>query len=497
MSQAHGGIRRLGRDTLIYGAGIVLSRAASLIMLPVYTRYLSPADYGVLQLLEMTMDVVAIVLAGGIAAGVLRFYFKFQTEAERRSVFSTSLLMAVGGKLAGALVIFWQAPWLAQVLLDNPGQAELIRIAAVTFVLGDFTSFPLLLMQAKRLPALHSIASVSRLVLQLTLNIWLVVGLGAGVRGILISSLITSSLSGVLLGGWMLRQTGLRVMGEVARDLLRYGIPYKVTGAGTFIVTFGDRFFLKAYQGLASVGLYGLAYQFGFVLVQLSASPFLKAWNPQRFQLAAEPRAVRDPQYNQGFVVLNVMLITLAVAISLFVRPLLTVMSDPEFRSAADMVPIILLAQILAAWTWVVDFGIQVSERTKYVTYATWAGVGVILALYTLLIPRFGGFGAAWATVASFGVRAALSYHWSQKLWPIAYRWKPHLRLLGYGGAAVAVNVVATRGAGFWGQVLIGCSIFATYLALAWIGGVLQRDEQLRLLSTIRSRIRLLPLPNA
>lgn len=498
MSKRHGGfgLRRLGKDTAIYGFGTVLSRAASLIMLPVYTRYLTPADYGVLQLLEMTVNVVAILLATGAGAGVMRFYFKYESEAERHSVFSTALVLGSAGKLVGSVIFFWQAPWLAELVLAGPHQADLIRITAMTFVLGGFTGLPMLLMQARRKSVLHSVTSICRLLLQLSLNIYFVVGLNAGVSGILFSSLITTAVAGAVLGTWMLRQTGVRFVGDVARSLIRYGFPYKFTSAGTFIVTFGDRFFLKAYQGLASVGLYGLAYQFGFLLTQLSAGPFLKAWNPQRFELAKAPRAVRDHQYNQGFVILNVAVITLAVAISLFVRPLLMVMSDPAFRSAANLVPIILLAQILAVWTWVVDFGIQVSERTQYVTYATWAGVVVILALYALLIPRFGGYGAAWATVASFAVRCSLSYRFSQQLWPISYRWGPHFRLLAFGVVTVVVHQLLGEGMGFWVEIATGLALLAGYLTLVWVGGALERDDQDRVVAAVRDRLRALPIPS-
>ena len=66
----------LARNTLVYGAGIVARRIASFIMLPVYTHYLTPADYGVLELLQLTVDIAVILVSAGTTAGLLRFYFK-------------------------------------------------------------------------------------------------------------------------------------------------------------------------------------------------------------------------------------------------------------------------------------------------------------------------------------------------------------------------------------------------------------------------------------
>ena len=80
------GRQKIARETMIYFLGMLLSRAASLIMLPVYTRALTPADYGILQLLDMTSDVVAILVSAGCTAGVMRFYFKTEVEHDRRAV---------------------------------------------------------------------------------------------------------------------------------------------------------------------------------------------------------------------------------------------------------------------------------------------------------------------------------------------------------------------------------------------------------------------------
>ena len=77
----------------------------------------------------------------------------------------------------------------------------------------------------------------------------------------------------------------------MVRELRRFGVPYQLTWAGSFLLTFGDRFFLQAGWGVAAVGLYGMAYQFGFLLSQLGATPFLSAWNPHRHQLVSLPAA--------------------------------------------------------------------------------------------------------------------------------------------------------------------------------------------------------------
>ena len=83
----------MGRHGLVYGAGILLSRLVAFVMLPVYTRFLTPSDYGALQLVAMTFEVVSIVAGSRIAQGIFRFYHKADGESGRRDVLSTSLVL--------------------------------------------------------------------------------------------------------------------------------------------------------------------------------------------------------------------------------------------------------------------------------------------------------------------------------------------------------------------------------------------------------------------
>src|SRR5205823_14718273 len=69
-------MRRIGRHSLVYGAGLMLTKAVSFVMLPVYTRYLTPADYGVMTLISMTLDVIAIMAGTKVALGIFRYYHK-------------------------------------------------------------------------------------------------------------------------------------------------------------------------------------------------------------------------------------------------------------------------------------------------------------------------------------------------------------------------------------------------------------------------------------
>lgn len=475
-------LQKLGKDTLVYGLGTVLSRAASFIMLPIYTRYLTPADYGVLELLQLTLDVTSILLSAGVTSGVLRFYFKADGQKERLEIVSTAFLLLAGLNLVGSVALGLSAPWVAEIVLDRAGQGALVRIAAVTFFFEAFVIVPMLLIQARQRPRLYVMASLSKLLLQLGLNIWLVVGLRMGVEGVLLSSLAANVLVGGALVIWMFRITGLRYTRSAMRSLRRYGIPYQLVSAGTFVLTFGDRLVLRGYSGVDEVGIYGLAYKFGFFLVAVGSTPYFRAWSPQRFRIAENhDKEARDRRYNKGFLYLSLLTFTLATAICLYVWPTLRIMSDPEFHVAANIVPVVVAAYVFQILKDVVELGIEVSERTKFATAATWLSVVVTAGLYFLLIPPLDGMGAALATLLGFIVRFGAFYYFSQQLWHVDYRWKRHLYLGGISAAVVAAFYLL-RPERLPAQIGLATALLASYVLMTWYL-VLEGEERETLVS--------------
>jgi len=468
--------RRLGRETATYGLGVILGRAVSFLMLPVYTRFLSPSDYGIIQLLDLTVDVAAIFFTAGASSGVQRFYFKTSDPVTRARLLSTTFFLVLILSSLGALTLAALSPWIWKYGLKEAGQPWFIILGACNFAAGTLMTMPLNFAQTTQRARLYLGFSLAKLVMQLSLNILFVVVLKLGVAGLLLSTLATYLLLGGSLAIWLLRQTGIHFDLTVVRDLRRFGVPYQLTWAGSFLLTFGDRFFLQAGWGVAAVGLYGMAYQFGFLLSQLGATPFLSAWNPHRHQLVPLPRAERDRRYDQGFFYFNLLLLTVAMGIAVFIRPVIKVMTTAEFHAAAYLVPIILLAYVAEAWAEVFRFAFDVTEHTRYSTYATWIVVAVVLVLYMVLIPRYGAYGAAVATVLGFSLRAVLVYLWAQHLWPIHYRWRRHFSLLALGVGVAAANW-ALPDVTILIQVAIGALSVLAYFGIVY-ATLLDADER-------------------
>ena len=463
------------RHTLIYGLGVILSRAISFIMLPVYTRFLTPADYGVMELIGMTLDFIAIIAGAQMAVGIFRYYHKADTDSERRAVVSTALLgMGLSYATVGAVTWLFANP-LSTLVFGSAIHGDLIRIASVTLAFQSLMTVPLAYARVRDRSMLFVLANFARLVIGLGFNILFLVFLGMGVKGVLLSSLIASTVVGLWLAVGVLRDVGFHFSRAATRDLLRYGIPMIATSIATFITTFGDRYFLQAAGDTAAVGLYSLAYTFGFMLAVIGYVPFMQVWEAKRFEVAKRPD--RDAVLAQGFLYLNVLMLTVAVGIALFVNDLLHVMTSPAFYAAGALVPVILVAYVLQGWTSLQDIGILVRERTEFVTLANWIAAAVAVAGYALLVPRWLGWGAAIATVAAFLVRHVLIYALSQRLWPVRYRWAPVIRLSTLAVVTALAGLLVPQD-NLLRSIALHAALFLAYLVALWHVGILSGEDK-------------------
>ena len=476
-------IRRISRHGLVYGVGIVVGKLIGLVMLPLYLHRLRPDDFGRLQLVEMTIEVVSIVAGSRLAVGIFHFYHKATTQQDRHSVLSTTLgiLLITYGVIGGALYLL--AVPLSRGLFDGDGYVTLFRLAAGRMVVESLILVPSAWLLVEERSGASVIAGTAKAILQHGCNVIFVVGLNQGAAGMLRGSLIANVIFGVVLATLMLREVGFRFSPSVARDTIRFGLPFLATQAATFISTFGDRYFLKRSADLATVGVYGVAYQFGFLLASAAYQPFNAIWEPMRFEVAKGPN--RDAIFARAFIYFNLVLLSGALGLSLFVKDALPYLASPDYQSAATIVPWVVLAYVLQSWTGFHNLGLFIAERSGRITSANWIGAIVALAGYVLLIPPLKGVGAAIATVLSFGVREIIIYRSSQAVWPVRYEWTPVVRLVAIAFGAFGLSLlIAPKGPllAFGSHV----ALFFLYLAGTW-AWVLSNDDRNNLAAMARS----------
>lgn len=465
----------MASSTSVYALAVFLGRAASFLLFPVYTRFLSPADYGVLELLELTLYAYGVLFGMRIGEALVYRWSRVTGGDDRSAVVSTAYWGAV---LLGGFSIaagWGLSGWLSRLVFGVPDYRGAFVLMFSAFAAGLPVEVGLALARAGD-RSLHYLAlSALRLAVTASLNVYFLAVLHWKYEALLWGNLIgaatvsAASLAYIRFRGY--RWTLFRA--SELRRLLSYGAPLGVSGLGMLIIHYGDRFFLRHYATLADIGLYSLAYKIG-MLVTYVQTPFDIYWRAQMFQIVDQAGGERI--YVRVCTYLGLVLMTFTVFLLGFSAPLLNILAGREFRSAAQFVPLIAFAYVVRTVGAHFRNAMLLEGETRQDAVVVWAGALSGLGAYALLIPKYRVWGAVAATLIAFTVMFFHGLWLAQRIrrFPFEYR---RLALLLLAAAPAAVGAWLLRPSAPLGQWTFGTLALTTYPLLLYGLGFFEREE--------------------
>jgi O-antigen/teichoic acid export membrane protein len=467
-------LKSLTKHGATYSAGSALGKALGFFMIPFYTRFLSPADYGTLELLDLSLMLFGLVVTMWMNASVIRCYHAYGDQKEKNEVISTVLLTAslLGVIAATGGIVFGKQ--LSQLILKSPSFYKYFWLLSATFFFSSINNVSFSYLRARERS--KWVASIEFLAVTLTLglNVLFIAYLKMGVIGILSSSLISIGLSATTLAIVTFREVNLNFSAVKLRALAAFGVPLVLTGMSAFAVNFSDRFFLQHFTTVSTVGIYALGYKLAFMLSFMIVQPFDNIWSSRMYQIAKRENA--GLVFSRVFRYYCLFLIAVALSVSLVIKEIVSVISAPAFHEAYRVVPVVLLAYIFQGTYRYVVSGMYIGQKTIYVGVISTVTLLANLLLNYILIPPYKAMGAASATALSFFLMAALAYAAAQKVLPIPYRISNLFvplaiaALIYWGSTRVSISPLALSAA-------LKASLFAFFPIILYLVGYMERDE--------------------
>jgi O-antigen/teichoic acid export membrane protein len=399
----------------LYSASLIFQRMASTILIPIYTRYLTPADFGTLEILDQTISFVSILLALDFSSALSYYYFAADSEKKRQTTVSTTLFGAAGIGVSTCLAVWLLASRISQIAFHSAAYVGYIHIVSITMGIGCLLEALLVWLRVEDRSGIYTGASALRVMVTVISAILLVAAFKLQLTGVFLAGLIGSSTMAGVLTVYCLRRVPLDFSPRLFVSMFRFSVPMAFTGAALFVIHFGDRFFLQHYRNLATVGIYGLAYKVG-MLIGFVQSSFQSYWSAQMFQVLRRNDSAEV--FARVFTYLITLLSFLGLALIFAARPLIELLTAPSFRAASALVPYIVVAYFIRAIGDFFRMLFVVEKRPELDAFCNWLGAGFCLAGYFLLIPRFGTWGAVAATTLTFLFLAVLVMPWTYRLHP-------------------------------------------------------------------------------
>lgn len=499
-------LRHLSADLMIYGMGDVATTLVGFLLLYFFTLVLSTADYGVLALLLTVELVMKIAFRWGVDASFMRLYYDCPDQPARQRLASTIfffLLLVNGTILAAALVV---SPLVSGHLFGAGRYTLALQIVLVNTFIASFYFIPFHTMRIEKQPVRVSALTFSRSAATILFRVWFVLGLRAGVLGMVLADLVVTVGFTPVLMRWFVPLIRPVFSRDVLRQALRFGLPRVPHGVAQQVVGPGTdayllRQFLAEPRAIAEghIGVYSLGASFGLGL-KLFLSAFETAWAPFYFSTMKEPDAKRTfsgiTTYCLGILFL------LAAGLSAMAPDLVRMIRNHSFYPAAAVIPWIAIGVTLQGVYLLTSIGLNITKRTEFYPIATTIAALTDVGANAVLIPRYGFIGAAWSSVIAYAVLAITAFVFSQRFYPIRYEWTRIARLLVAAVAAYLLGRYALpplrASVGLFAR---GMTVLVAFPALLTVTGFFRPAELARARQLIRrfrpGAARKAPLPEA
>lgn len=467
-------LRRLATTGAAYSAASILSKLLAVALLPLYTSYLEPSDYGAAEVLFTAVVTASIVVRLGVIEALLRFFYLPDEDGD--AVVATGFAALLAAASVGALAALPFAPQISDLLLGEglDGGAALVRIAiGGLWVLTLYEYLVSLLRLDERARAYFAVTML-HLLAAIPLTVYLVVGEGEGARGLLLGSY----LSGVPFVAYFAlrerRRLARRPDPGLLRRMIRFGLPTMPAEVSLYSLQFIDRIIIVRSIGLAEAGLYALAFKFS-QSIQVVVRGFQLAWPPLAYSIADDEEARRT--YAVVVTAFTALCGFIVVGVWLEARWIVRLLADGRyFDSYAAVGPLALGAAL---------YGVYLAQlvilgrtgRTERNLPATLAATVVNVGLNLLLVPPYGIVGAGVALILSYLVVIALMYAFTQKLFPIPWQWGRLVVIVGAGAVLIAGGELLLPTDGALG-LLSRAALVALYPVLLWYGGAIEPAER-------------------
>jgi O-antigen/teichoic acid export membrane protein len=458
-------LRKLAGQTAIYGLPSILGRFLGYLLVPMYTRVFTQAEYGTVNVFYSYAAFLMVVLTYGMETAFFRFN---ETYEEKNRVFSTAMISLIFSSVLFLLLVSVFAQPIAR-WIEYPDHKEYILWFGWMLTLDALSAIPFARLRARHKAVSFAVIKLINISINIGLNFFfillcpwllhhfpdgsvskavhLIYRSDWGIEYIFISNLIASLITLIMLLP-QYAEIRFNVDRKLLKSLLLYAFPLLFAGmAGIVNETFDRillRYLLPAGISEAQVGIYGACYKIS-ILMTLFVQAYRYAAEPFFFAQAKEKGARAVYARIMDYFMITVCLIFLVTMLYLddfFIRFI-----GRNFREGKGVIPILMLANLFLGVYYNLSIWYKLSARTIWGAWLSAIGAIITLVLNFWWIPLsadhylHGYVGSAWATFICYGAMMILSYLIGQKYFPVKYNL---LKFVGYLGISIFLYMIST-----------------------------------------------------
>lgn len=470
-------VNTITKHFIVYLIGVFLINSVGFFLIPIYTKYLSTSEFGILEIVNRSLEIANIIFAAGLGITSLSFYSSEQDQSKKNAAISTAILMIGIFSLLGMIIFQALAIPLSTYFFGTSQFDFLFRLVGVIIVVELLSIVPLAYLQACMNSTLYVTISVCRFVIIIGFNILFVAVLNLKLNGVIAANIIGYSIFTIFLLIYTLRKTGIYFDKHIFNKMISFAIPFVPGGLFFFVLNNGDRFFIQKFLGSSTVGVYSLSYKISTIAMVFVLGPFLKIWGPYMFKL----KEVDDNKlFGNFFLYLIFAYCITSLPLALFSKEILKIVANENYLEGHKIIPFVLVAYLFWSAAAFFDSSFYITRKTFYKPYIMGFATILAFALYWFLIPIYGILGGAYATTICFGAFSLLTYFISSKIFLVAYPLNKALYMIVLGIIIYIFSIVLPEN-NLIITVLTKATLVVIYPILIVVTGILDYRDLYRL----------------
>ena len=481
-------VKEAGKHGLVFGLGGMINRAVGFFLIPLYTRLLTPSDYGTMELVNVLLAFVLPWFSCGLNIAIFRFYYEVKSDDDCRQLIGTTFtsILSISAVLTTILIYFRGD--ISRLFFGEARYSEYLFWAFTAGFFNANNSVPWALFRAQKKSGRYTLYNVITFGIGVSLNILFLVRFRWGVLGIFRARAVSAVVSCLLLLIDRRKDISIRFSFADFNRLFKFGMPFVPESVLCLVLTMSDRYIIKYFMNLSDLGLYSLGFKFASIVSLLFYGPIALIQGPIIFEVMNKPKAKK--LYSKLLTYFFEGGIVLSLCLSLFSPEVLKVMATPAFFGAASIIPLICLGYIFYGCRVMAGVGLDIELKTYYFPIVVGIAAACNIAMNFALIPLMGIMGAALATALANGIEPALRYVFAQRYYKVQFEWS---KLAGTFVMAGIIILVAR-----WIEIdnLLISVLWKVFLLIAFLlvvnlSGIIDSTERkacLRILSELKSK---------
>ena len=379
-------MKRFFRDFLIYGVAGILGKIAAVLLMPIYTGILTQEEYGAMALILLCYGVIDLFANLNIHSGIARDYY--EQGVRRDGLVSTGFFSILTISVTVALLLLCSRHFWMDTVIELDRRYEwpfVVMLCSVPF--GSLQSYFFLLTRFRKKPLLYVIGTLVSLFIRLGVSIYGVVCLRAGIISIFVGGFCAELFSVCYFGIINREHLRFTFRWDYLKRALLYALPTLPAILAGWLDTSVGQVLIGRHFSMKQLGVYAVAVSLASVFTLISVA-FNNIWQPYLFENYRWKGFWRE--IRRLFTVMVIGLIAVSALLSLFSKPIVLLLSTPEYLDAAQYLILLCLPMCLYLLFPFASAGVSISRDTKHIGIAYSCGTGLNLLFLSLTLGRLG-----------------------------------------------------------------------------------------------------------